>query len=145
MSRSTLIVFGVVSILQTTAGAAAADPPGLKVLPIGAPAPDFRLPGVDGRDYSLRDFAAARALVVVFTCNHCPTAQAYEDRLIRLHADYQDKGVAVVAISPNDPRAVRLDELGYTDLGDSFDDMKLRAKERKFPFPYLYDGEQKKT
>jgi thiol-disulfide isomerase/thioredoxin len=59
----------------------------------------------------------------------------------RLHADYKDRGVALVAISPNDPLAVRLDELGYTDLSDSFDEMKIRAKQRGFAFPYLYDGE----
>ena len=135
----------VVGVLFAVAAPAAADPPGLKTLPIGAAAPDFKLPGVDGKDYTLKDFAAARVLVVVFTCNHCPTAQAYEDRLIRLHEDYKDKGVALVAISPNDPLAVRLDELGYSDLGDSFEDMKVRAKEQKFPFPYLYDGETQKT
>ena len=84
-------------------------------------------------------------LVVIFTCNHCPTAQAYEARVAKLHADYKDKGVAVVAISPNDPAAVRLDELGYTDLGDSFEDMKIRAKDHKFPYPYLYDGETQAT
>jgi peroxiredoxin len=126
-------------------GMTTADPEGLKTLPIGATAPDFSLPGVDGRTYSLKDFADARFLVVVFTCNHCPTAQAYEDRILKLHADYKDKGVALVAISPNDPMAVRLDELGYTDLSDSLDEMKLRAKERKFTFPYLYDGETQKT
>lgn len=134
-----------VGTLFAIATPAAADPPGLKALPIGAAAPDFKLPGVDGKDYALSDFAAARVLVVVFTCNHCPTAQAYEDRLIRLAEDYKDKGVAVVAISPNDPLAVRLDELGYTDLGDTFEDMKVRAKDKKFPFPYLYDGETQKT
>src|SRR5262245_30955781 len=120
-------------------GAADADPPDVKTLSIGAAAPDFKLPGVDGRDYTLKDFAAARLLLIVFTCNHCPTAQAYESRIAQLHADYTDKGVAVVAISPNDPKAVRLDELGYTDLSDSFAEMQLRAKERKFAFPYLYD------
>ena len=80
-------------------------------------------------------------LLVLFTCNHCPTAQAYEARIKKLHADYRDRGVALVAISPNDPLAVRLDELGYTDVGDSLEDMKLRAKEQKFTFPYLYDGQ----
>jgi peroxiredoxin len=143
MIRCVPLVVGVTAILL--AGTATADPPGLRTLPIGAAAPDFKLPGVDGRDYALKDFADARLLIVVFTCNHCPTAQAYEDRIIRLHADYKDKGVALVAISPNDPQAVRLDELGYTDLGDSFVDMKLRAKDRKFAFPYLYDGDTQKT
>jgi peroxiredoxin len=131
--------------LLTPAALAAADPPELRPLPIGAAAPDFNLPGVDGRSYSLKDFAGARVLVLVFTCNHCPTAQAYEDRIIRLHADYKDKAVALVAINPNDPKAVRLDELGYTDLGDSFEDMKIRAKDKKFAFPYLNDGETQQT
>jgi peroxiredoxin len=126
-------------------GTAVADPPGLKTLPIGAAAPDFQLPGVDGKTYSLRDFADAKVLVVIFTCNHCPTAQAYEARLAKLHADYRDKGVAVVAISPNDPAAVRLDELGYTDLGDSIEDMKVRARDHHFAYPYLYDGQTQAT
>ena len=126
-------------------GVALADPPGLKPLPIGAAAPDFRLPGVDGRTYSLKDFAGARVLVVIFTCNHCPTAQAYEKRIAKLHDDYKDKGVAVVAISPNDPKAVRLDELGYTDLSDSFEEMKVRAKDHGFRYPYLYDGDTQAT
>src|SRR5216684_110062 len=122
-----------------------AEPPGFHALAIGDSAPDFKLPGVDGRDYSLKDFADAKVLVVIFTCNHCPTAQAYEERIIKLATDYKKKGVAVVAISPNDPKAVRLDELGYTDVGDSFEEMKLRAKSRKFAFPYLYDGDTQKT
>jgi thiol-disulfide isomerase/thioredoxin len=124
---------------------AARAAPAVKTLEIGADAPDFKLPGVDGRTYTLKDFADARVLVVVFTCNHCPTAQAYEDRLLKFHADYKDKGVALVAVNPNDPRAVRLDELGYTDLGDSFEDMKIRAKERHFTFPYLHDGDTQAT
>jgi peroxiredoxin len=110
-------------------------------LEIGSPAPDFRLPGVDGKTYGLEAFRDAEILVVVFTCNHCPTAQAYEGRIQQLAADYKDKKVALVAISPNDPEAVRLDELGYTDVGDSLEDMKIRAAYRHFNFPYLYDGE----
>ncbi|MDR3635292.1 MAG: redoxin domain-containing protein [Isosphaeraceae bacterium] len=118
-----------------------ADPPGLKPLAIGSAAPEFRLPGVDGKTYGLKDFAAAKVLVVAFNCNHCPTAQAYEARIQKLHDNYKDKGVALVAISPNDPLAVRLDELGYTDVGDSFEDMKVRAEHHKFTYPYLYDGD----
>jgi peroxiredoxin len=114
-------------------------------LEIGAAAPDFNLPGVDGKQYSLQDFAQAEILVVVFTCNHCPTAQAYEGRIKQLAADYQGKGVAWVAISPNDPQALRLDELGYSDVGDSLEDMKIRAADQKFPFPYLYDGDQQQV
>lgn len=112
----------------------------VETLKLGAPAPELDLPGVDGKTYRLDDFADARVLVVIFTCNHCPTAQAYEGRIKQLHADYRDKGVALVAISPNDPQAVRLDELGYSDIGDSFAEMKLHAERRGFKFPYLYDG-----
>jgi thiol-disulfide isomerase/thioredoxin len=112
-----------------------------ETLPLGSPAPDFSLTGVDGRTYTLKDFAEAKILVVVFTCNHCPTAQYYEERLKQLVTDYKDKGVALVAIMPNDPKSVRLDELGWTDLSDSFAEMKIRAGERHFNFPYLDDGD----
>jgi thiol-disulfide isomerase/thioredoxin len=111
-----------------------------KTLPIGAKAPDFKLTGIDDKTYTLSSFKDAKVLVIIFTCNHCPTAQAYEDRIIQLTNDYKDKGVAVVAINPNDPTAINLDELGYTDLSDSFEEMKIRAKEKHFNFPYLYDG-----
>ncbi|HVZ97630.1 MAG TPA: redoxin family protein [Chitinophagaceae bacterium] len=112
-----------------------------KTLPIGAAAPGFKLPGVDGKMYSLATFKDAQILVIIFTCNHCPTAQAYEDRIIKLVNDYKAKGVSFVAIMPNDPKSIRLDELGYTEMGDSFEEMKIRAKEKHFNFPYLYDGE----
>jgi len=108
-------------------------------LAIGSKAPDFHLPGTDGKTYSLASFAKSKILVVVFTCNHCPTAQAYEERIIQLVKDYWPKGVGFVAIMPNDPGAIRLDELGYTDMGDSFDEMKKRAKQKHFNFPYVYD------
>jgi thiol-disulfide isomerase/thioredoxin len=114
-------------------------------LAIGSKAPDFKLPGVDGKTYSLASFSKAKIVVVVFTCNHCPTAQAYEDRIIQMAKEYGSKGVSVVAISPNDPDAVRLDELGFSDMGDSFEEMKLRSKEKKYNFPYLYDGKTQIT
>ena len=136
------VLFGaLLGLTGSVASAPADDAPAVPTLAIGAPAPDFDLPGVDGRRYALKDFAAAPVLVVVFTCNHCPTAQAYEGRIQKLRDDYAGKGVALVAISPNDPKAVRLDELGYTDLSDSFEEMKLRAHDKGFTFPYLYDGE----
>ena len=112
-----------------------------KTLEIGSPAPDFKLMGVDDRTYSLASFRDASVLVVIFTCNHCPTAQCYEDRIIKMTAEYANKNVAVVAIMPNDPQSLRLDELDFSDLGDSFAEMKIRAKEKKFNFPYLYDGD----
>lgn len=110
-------------------------------LAMGAQAPVFSLPATDGKTYSLNDFGSYKILVIIFTCNHCPTAQAYEARMKQLSADYKDKGVAIVAISPNDPLSVRLDEMGYTDVGDSYEDMKVRANDMQFNFPYLYDGE----
>jgi len=131
--------------LGTHAGTTQADPPGLATLAVGSPAPDFKLPGVDDKTYSLNDFKDAKLLVVLFTCNHCPTAQAYEARVAKFVEDYKGKGVSLVAISPNDPKAVRLDELGYTDLGDSFEEMKTRARDHKYPYPYLYDGETQAT
>ncbi len=127
------------------AAIACAATPQRKPLEIGQPAPDFSLPGVDGKTYTLGDFADAKVLVVVFTCNHCPTAQAYEDRLMQLVKDYKSKGVALVAINPNDPQALRLDELEFTDVSDSLDEMKIRAKEKGFNFPYLYDGDTQKA
>ncbi len=115
------------------------------VLPIGSSAPDFCLPGVDGKVHCLRDFSSAKILVVMFTCNHCPTAQLYETRIKQLVADYQNRGVAFVGINPNNANAVLLDEQGYTDLGDSLAEMKIRAAYRHFNFPYLYDGETQKV
>jgi thiol-disulfide isomerase/thioredoxin len=128
-------------------GLAMGCPPALAAgtLEIGATAPDFSLPGVDGKAYTLESFREAEVLVIIFTCNHCPTSQAYEDRIKQLAADYKDKKVAIVAISPNDPESVRPDELGYSDLGDSLADMKIRAKDKAFNFPYLYDGENQKA
>jgi peroxiredoxin len=117
---------------------------GPPTLAIGSVAPDFCLTGIDGQTHCLKDYASSKVLVIAFTCNHCPTAQLYEGRIKQLAADYKDRGVTLVAIEPNNPNAVRLDEMGYTDVGDSFDDMRTRAEYRKFNFPYLYDGETQK-
>jgi len=111
-------------------------------LAIGAKAPQFSSKGIDGKTYSLTSFSKYKILVIIFTCNHCPTAQAYEERIIQLTKDYSTKGVAVIAVSPNDPKSVRLDELGYSDMSDTYAEMKLRAKQMKFNFPYLYDGDK---
>jgi thiol-disulfide isomerase/thioredoxin len=121
-------------------GLAAADAPNVSTLAIGAAAPTFELPGVDGKTHRLADFDASPVLVVVFTCNHCPTAQYYEERIKQIAADYGPKGVALVAISPNDPQSVRPDELGYTDLSDTLEEMTIRARDRGFNFPYLFAG-----
>lgn len=114
-----------------------------KIVPlsIGSQAPDFNLPGIDGKNYSLKDFSNYDILVILFTCNHCPTAQAYEDKFIKAVNEYQPKGVGFLAISPNDPSAITLSELGYTDLSDDLEDMKERAQFKGYNFPYVYDGE----
>jgi peroxiredoxin len=104
-----------------------------KGMPVGTPAPGFSLPGVDGETWSLERLADAKVLVVVFTCNHCPYAKASEGRLIAIEDDYRDRGVKLVAINPND--ATRYAE-------DSFEAMKVRARERGFNFPYLRDESQ---
>lgn len=111
------------------------------ILAIGSPAPDFSLPGVDGRIHKLSDYAASPVLVVVFTCNHCPIAQMYEQRIQQLEQDYRDRGVAVVAIQPNDPKAIRIDELDSSDMSDSLEEMKIRVEYKQLHYPYLYDGE----
>jgi peroxiredoxin len=126
--------------LLSAAFAFAADDNAHPALAIGSPAPDFSLPGIDGKTHTLSDYASSQVLAIVFTCNHCPTAQLYETRIKKLVSDYAGKSVAFVAIEPNDPDAVRLDELGYTDVSDSFEEMKIRAEYRHFNFPYLYDG-----
>ena len=134
------LAFAVLAALAFTVSARAADAPGYPTLTIGSPAPDFKLPGADGKTWRLKDFAKAKVLAVIFTCNHCPTAQAYEERIKQLVTDYKPRGVAIVAINPNSPAGVRLDELGYTDLDDTLASMKIRAKQRQFNFPYLDDG-----
>jgi len=111
------------------------------ILALGSPAPKFELPGVDGQTHKLADYDASPVLVVVFTCNHCPIAQMYEQRIAQLATDYKDRGVAVVAIEPNDPSAIRIDELDSSDTSDSLEEMKIRAQYKNLTYPYLYDGE----
>jgi peroxiredoxin len=102
-------------------------------LKIGAEAPGFKLPGVDGKEYDLNYFSDKKAIIVIFSCNHCPYVQAYEDRIKAIQGDYSGKGAAVIAINSNEDKA-------YPE--DSFGNMKIRAKERQFNFPYLRDEEQ---
>lgn len=102
-------------------------------LKIGSPAPDFNLLGIDGKKYSLASFKDKRALIVIFSCNHCPYVQANEDRIKQIQKDYTDNGVEVIAINSND-------DMGYPE--DSFENMKKRAAEKKFNFLYLRDDDQ---
>lgn len=103
-------------------------------LKFGDQAPDFLLPGVDGKNYSLASFKDKKILLVIFSCNHCPYVQAYEDRMIAIQRDYADKGVQFVAICANDAKE-------YPD--DSLENMKIRAREKHYNFPYLRDETQK--
>jgi peroxiredoxin len=111
------------------------------ILAIGSQAPDFSLSGVDGKIHKLSDYAASPVLAIVFMCNHCPIASIYEQRVQKLADEYGPKGVAVVAIQPNDPEAIRVDELDSADTSDSLDEMKIRVQYKHLRYPYLYDGE----
>ena len=142
--RSLVFLIGAICVICGFGQVRAAEEQ-VPTLSIGAAAPDFCLPGIDDKTHCLKDYAASQVLVLIFTCNHCPTAQLYETRIKKLVDDYKDRGVAFVAIEPNNPNAVRLDELGYTDVSDSFEEMKIRAEFRHFNFPYLYDGDTQKV
>ena len=104
-----------------------------EMVPLGTPADDFTLPGVDGKRYSLGSFEGKQILVVIFMCNHCPYVKATLDRMIRIQKRYQDKSVQLIGINPND-------ETTYPD--DSFENMKVVAKAKEIPFPYLRDESQ---
>jgi thiol-disulfide isomerase/thioredoxin len=137
-----LAMFGLLLLLLASSHFASPEEPEIHpTLAIGSAAPDFCLPGVDDKTHCIKDYGASKVLVIAFICNHCPTSQLYETRIKQLAEDYKDKGVTLVAIEPNNPDAVRLNEMGYTDVGDSFEDMKTRAEYRHFNFAYLYDGE----
>ncbi len=100
---------------------------------IGDEASDFKLKNVDGKMVSLADFKDAKGFIVIFTCNHCPYAMAYEDRIVALDKKYKEKGYPVIAINPNDPEV---------NADDSYENMIVRAKEKGFTFPYLFDEGQ---
>jgi peroxiredoxin len=109
-------------------------PPSLLLYQAGDVAADFRLRNVDGQMVSLGDYRNGKGVIVVFTSNHCPYSRAYEDRLIALHQKFAGQGYPIVAINSNDPAA-------YEE--DSFENMKVRARDKSFPFPYLVDDTQR--
>jgi peroxiredoxin len=115
--------------------------PAHPVLPIGSPAPDFNLPGIDGKNHTLAEYAHAKILAVVFMSNHCPISQLFEGRIKDIQRAYKSQGLVVVGINPNNPKAIRINELDHADMSDSLPEMKLHAEYRHFTWPYLYDGE----
>lgn len=123
--------FGIVPLLALVVMSFSSLPSGYKV---GDKATDFKLKSVDGKMYSMADYKDAKGFIVVFTCNHCPFAVKYEDRIVALAKKYKPLGYELIAINPNDPAA---------QPEDSFDLMKVRAKEKGFTFPYLFDEGQK--
>jgi peroxiredoxin len=101
---------------------------------VGDNATDFKLKNVDGKHVSLADYPDAKGFIVIFTCNHCPYAVAYEDRIIAIDKKYKAKGFPVIAINPNDPEIAP---------ADSYEKMQERSKDKGFTFPYLFDEGQK--
>jgi peroxiredoxin len=131
-----LFTFALISLMSLALHGQMTHP----ILPLGSPAPNFDLPGVDGKMHQLSDYAKSKVLVVIFNCDHCPIAQMYESRIEKLYEDYKDRGVAVVVIEGNDPNATVISELDSSDLGDTLADMKIRAAYKHLHYPYLYDG-----
>jgi peroxiredoxin len=128
-------------ILAISMAAAARCVPAHPILALGSTAPNFSLPGVDGDVHKLSDYDASPVLAVVFTCNHCPIAQIYEQRIEQLYQKYGKRGVALVAIQGNDPKALTIDELDSSDIGDTLPEMKIRFAYKHLHYPYLYDGD----
>lgn len=127
MKNIKLVLFAVVALTLSAFN----NPGGYK---IGDIATDFSLKNVDGKMVSLKDFDSAKGFIVIFTCNHCPFAKAYEDRIIELDKKFKSQGYPVIAINPNNPKVQK---------EDSYDLMKVRAREKGFTFPYLFDDGQK--
>jgi peroxiredoxin len=130
-------------LLLSTLATRAED--GLRDLNIGDPAPEFALPGIDGKMHHLSDYKEGKVLMIAFISNHCPTSHAAEGRLRKHLADTKEKGLTFVAINPNHPDGLSIDELGYSKYGDGFEDMKKYAADQGFDFPYLYDGDTQST
>lgn len=127
-------VFSLLVLAFVVQSSVYAQSPGKTAYKPGDFATDFKLKNIDGKFVSLADYKKAKGYIVVFTCNHCPYAIAYEDRLIALDKKYASKGYPVIAINPNDPTA---------QPKDSYDAMQVRAKEKGFTFPYMLDDGQK--
>jgi peroxiredoxin len=129
--KKSIMLTAIVAISAATFSAFKTPPAGYQV---GDKASDFNLKNIDGKMVSLSGMKNNKGAIVIFTCNHCPFSQAYEDRIIKLHRKYEAQGYPVIAINPNDDVKVP---------DDSYENMVKRAKEKKFGFPYLRDADQK--
>lgn len=116
-------------------------PPGFQTLQIGDRAPDFLLPGADGKRHALAEYSDAPYLMVIFLCNHCPVSHAAETRLVPFVREMRDRGLAVVAINPNNDAGTQIDELGYSNYGEDLAGTTAYARDHHLEFPYLYDGD----
>jgi thiol-disulfide isomerase/thioredoxin len=128
-------------LMLALALAAAGCGGGSSALAIGSPAPDFSLPGIDGKTHAAGEYAGSTVLALVVTCNSCPASQRAEAKLADLHRTYGPKGAAIVAVNPNNGDAMSLEDLAYTDVGESIDHMKVRAAHRRLDYAYLSDGQ----
>jgi len=139
-----LIAYSLVlsSLLPLLVSSGACAEESVHDLQIGEAAPDFSLPGIDGKTHRLAEYKGGKVLMIFFTSNHCPTSHGAEARLKKLLADMKGKGLTFVAINPNSPDGLSVDELGYSKYNDGFEDMKKYAAEKGFDFPYLYDGDK---
>src|SRR3569623_1253700 len=135
------VVVVMVVTLSPFAFGKAGLPDGVQDLKIGDPAPEFSLPGIDGKTHTLGEYKDAKVLMIAFISNHCPESHAVEARVKKLLAEMKGKSFVMVAINPNNPDGLNIDELGYSKYNDSFEDMKKYAAEAGFEFPYLYDGQ----
>src|SRR6188474_1710155 len=134
MRPANLISIGSTVCLLLTFPFAARAEEEIHDLKIGDPAPDFALPGIDGKTHRLSDYKDGKLLMIAFLSNHCPTSHGAEARMKKLIADTQGKGLVFVAINPNNPDGLSIDELGYSKYNDGFEDMKKYAAENEFSF-----------
>ena len=123
--KSAILIFSFLTFLGFVSASAGYE--------VGDVVKGFNLKNIDGNEVSLSDYDDGKGVIVVFTCNHCPYAKLYEDRIIDLHKTYSAQGYPVVAINPNDPDKVP---------EDSYENMKKRAKKKGYPFVYLFDDTQ---
>jgi peroxiredoxin len=140
-----LCSFATVSAAETAKpavqAAAHGQPEGVQDLKIGDPTPDFNLLGIDGKRHTLADYRGSKILMVAFLSNHCPDSHGAEGRIKKFVKNMDPANFAMVAINPNNPDGLSIDELGYSKYNDGFEDMKKYAAEEGFNFPYLYDGD----